>query len=162
MTSPQYDRLNDVCSKLASFRERLERRMQLDAAAPADGYLNKRMAEAINPIHDHLVAYRDFHAQHTSENGRVDPAQRERFFDLMGEADNNERRLMILCANTMCRMSNAPGSVRRLSPFFRKVVADESQELRLIHTEIQTIIAQDLVQLKRMPRHLRLLSNEIG
>lgn len=161
-TSPQFEQLNDLCGKLDSFCERLERRQLQQAATPTDGYLTDRMVGVILPVRDAVAAYRDFHARHTGESGRVDPAQRESFFDLLAQADDAMRNLSTLTESTLGRSGSAPGSQQRLSVFFRKVVADERMELRQIHADMLAVIERDLTALKRMPRHLRLMSRDMG
>ena len=158
MTNPQYDRLDNACRRLDSLCARLQRRQQHQAAATADHYLNARMAEILLPARDAVAHYRDFHAQHTNDKGRVDPAQRALFFDVIAAADDSARNLSVLAEGTLNRTGTAPGSQQRLSVLFRKMVADERVEISQIKGALMTVIGQDLTALKRMPRHLRLLS----
>ena len=159
MNSPQLQVLQGLCDDVANLQERLERRAgQHDCNA--DGYADAQVLKVLQPLHAGLTAYRDFHAAQERGQGRIPQGQRVPFFDVIARADDARLKLFTLCNSTMQRTTSAPGSARRLSPLFKRIVAAEQQDLCQIQDRLQEVIRQDLDRVKTMPRHLRIAHSQ--
>lgn len=165
MSSPQYEKLKDVCERLDAVYTHLQNRRMKPAATTTDGYLNDKMSQVLTPLRNHLITYRDFHQQYTDDEGNVDRAQRGPLFDLLADIERQMNGLTGLVENTMCRTGGAPGSMDRLSDLFKRVALQERHTLTLIRNDMRFIFWGDINALKFMPRvptGLRLVASNKG
>lgn len=159
MTSPQQESLTDLCAALDNLCARIERRTDKHACN-ADGYADKMVRVVAQPLRQVLGEYLEFHRLHTNEQGRIGQEHRQDFFDVIARAGDAQATLTRLCDVDMQRTGTAPGSVTRLSPYFKRMMDHEHVVLCGLRHQLKQVISFDIERLKAMPRHLRLLACE--
>lgn len=161
MTSPQQQALESLCDSLDNLHARIERRSGKHACN-ADGYADITVRRALVPLRAVVGDYLTFHRQHADAQGQVGQAHRQDFFDMIARAGDAQGKLSRLCDVDMQRTGTAPGSVTRLTPYFKLMMDGEHVLLCGLRQQLKDVITQDVERLKAMPRHLRLLAREVG
>lgn len=155
--SPQQAALTDLCASLDSLCARIERRAG-KYACNSDGYADRMVRLVAQPLRQVLGDYLSFHQSRTNSQGQVGQEHRRDFFDMIARASEEQAKLTRLCDVDMQRTGTAPGSVARLSPYFKKMMDGEHDLLCTMRNSLKDVIRLDIARLKAMPRHLRLLT----
>ncbi len=159
MTSPQQEALESLCDSLDNLSGRIERRTGKHACN-SDGYADLTVRKVVTPLREVLGDYLTFHRQHANTSGQVGQEHRQDFFDMIARASDAQATLSRLCDVDMQRTGTAPGSVTRLSPYFKRMMDGEHVLLCGLRQQLADVIRVDVERLKAMPRHLRLLACE--
>ncbi len=157
MTSLQQEALISLCDALDNLCIRIDRRAGRHACN-ADGYADRTVRLVVQPLRQVLGEYLDFHRQHADSQGRIGREHRYDYFDMIARASDAHGRLSHLCDVEMQRTGTAPGSVMRLSPYFKLMMDGEHFLLCDLRHQLQQVIRCDVERLKEMPRHLRLVT----
>lgn len=158
--SLQQEALINICDSLDNLCARIERRTGRHACN-ADGYADRTVQIVAAPLRQVLGDYLDFHRQHTNEQGLIGQQHRQAYFDMIARAGDAQGKLTRLCDVEMQRIGTAPGSVARLSPYFKLMMDGEHFMLCGLRHQLQQVIRHDVARLKEMPRHLRLLTRAV-
>ncbi len=157
MTSPQQEALESLCDSLDNLNARIERRAGRHACN-SDGYADRMVRIVAQPLRQVLGQYLEFHKTHNNSQGQIGQEHRQDFFDMIARASDAQAKLARLCDVDMQRTGTAPGSVTRLSPYFKLMMDHEHVLLCGLRRQLGEVIRSDVERLKAMPRHLRLLA----
>lgn len=135
MTSEQFQRLCRIYNGLESLCERFDRRCDAPSANNTFNYLSKKAWFDLAVISARFTKYADFRIINFDDDDKPDDGAVDELATFVPYLrEHVENRLDLLANETMDRRGHAPGSIRRLSPLFARMIARERREINRLKT----------------------------